>query len=467
MSNSTLKTSSPEHSDVLYGRFVAAVRERFGSWSRKKILAAVSGGCDSVLMLHLLVRARRKLDFDLVVGHVDHRIRSGSARDADFVAELAGELNVAFFQRVLEPPDKTMKAGRSLEEWARDERYKALEEMRVESGADVICTAHTADDNAETIVAHLARGSGVAGLAGIPFRRGRIARPLLFATRNDLLEYARKHGISWRDDATNEEDVFRRNRIRHEVMPAFREVFGDAVVDGITRTGFLMRALDEYLQPEIDEWYRSALASSRDGVFLAIPALKRYFDFQRFSVVRVALSQFLHDSPTFHSVLRVAGLVDARPGQYVNVQKNVRAYRSRNYIEIVSTPPRESRTLLVERDGCTTIDGRRIWIQVVKDIPTVMSSDPRVEFIDADSVGEQFTIRRWKAGDRMQPLGLRGSKLVSDILTDKGITGSAREYYHVLLSDQTIVWLCGVCISHRHRITEHTTKALKLMYERE
>ncbi len=467
MSNSNLKTGSPEHSDVLYHRFVATIRQRFGSWAGKKILAAVSGGCDSVLMLHLLDRARRKLEFDLAVAHVDHRLRSGSGSDADFVAALADELDVEFLRRVLDQPDRTTKAGRSLEEWARDERYRALESMRVESGADLICIAHTADDNAETIIAHLARGSGVAGLAGIPSKRGRLVRPLLFATRDELLGYARRHGITWRDDPTNEETTFRRNRIRREVMPALREVFGASIVDGINRTGFLMRELHEYLQPEIDEWYRSAVATSGDGLFLAIPALKRYFAFQRFSVVRVALSQFLHDSPTFYSVIRVAGLVDARPGQYVNVQKNVRAYRSRNYLEIVSTPPRESRTLPVERDGCTTIDGKRIWIQVLKDTRIVMSRNPCVEFIDADSAGAQFAIRRWQAGDRMQPLGLQGSKLVSDILTDRGITGSAREYYHVLLSDQTIVWLCGVCISHRHRITEHTTRALKLMYENE
>lgn len=415
-------------------------------------------------MLHLLNGVRKQLEFNLVVGHVDHRMRPGSDQDARFVAELAEKFGVEFFQRALDPPGKKILAGRSLEEWARDERYRALDSMRVESGADVICTAHTADDNAETILAHLARGSGVAGLAGIPARRGRIVRPLLFATRTEIVEYAHRNAVLWRNDPTNEESEFTRNRIRHEVIPVLRAVFGPSVVEGITRTGFLMRELHEYLLPEIDEWYRNALAASGEGVFLAIPALKRYFEFQRFSVVRVALGQFLHDSPTFHSVLRVAGLVDARPGQYVDVQKNVRAYRSRKYLEIVSVPPCETRVFPVEKDEYTVIDGKRLWVQSLNEVPATLPRDPCIEFIDADSVREQLTIRRWRAGDKMQPLGMQGSKLISDILTDREISGWARECKHVLLSGQDIVWLCGVCLSHRYRITEQTTKTLKLIY---
>jgi len=184
-----------------------------------RVLAAVSGGADSVVLLHVLQDIRGALDLHLVVGHVDHGLRRDSGEDAAFVEDLARDLGLPFLSRQV----CCAAPGRSLEEMARERRYEALQEMAREAGASRIATGHTATDQAETVILRMVRGSGPLGLAAIlPATREGVVRPLLCATREEVGAYARERGLRWREDPTNRDSRFLRNRVRVEVMPALR-----------------------------------------------------------------------------------------------------------------------------------------------------------------------------------------------------------------------------------------------------
>ncbi len=242
------------------------------------VLCAVSGGADSVYLLHRLYTLRRELNFTLVAAHYDHRLRGNeSTQDAKFVEEfvrlccpaerlytpqgplLTGSGNVA---------GEAARLRQGLEETARQMRYAFLQEAAKRAGADLIATAHNASDNAETVLLHLGRGSGLRGLAGMPPKRGNLIRPLLTTSREEIENYLRYRGLPWREDVTNRDDAYARNRLRHQVLPVLEDLF----------PGFLTRLNQTCAHLREDEEYLSALAAQavecarREGEDLVLPA---------------------------------------------------------------------------------------------------------------------------------------------------------------------------------------------------
>ena len=189
-----------------------------------KIVLGVSGGADSVCLLHLLEECRPEWDLSLVVAHIQHGIRGAEAeRDAAFVAGLAERLSLPFFLVEGDVPALARDSGMSEEEAGRKFRYEQLERIRREQKADRIAVAHHRDDQAETVLFRLFRGSGARGLAGMAPMRDRIVRPLLFAGRQEIETYLRQQGYEWREDSTNQDTVYSRNRIRREILPLIEE----------------------------------------------------------------------------------------------------------------------------------------------------------------------------------------------------------------------------------------------------
>lgn len=250
------------------------------------VLCAVSGGADSVYLLHRLYTLRRELDFTLVAAHFDHRLRGNeSTQDAKFVEEFVHLCCPA--ERLYTPqgPGKELpgvelitgsgdvageaaRLRQGLEETARQMRYAFLQQAAEQAGAGLIATAHNASDNAETVLLHLGRGSGLRGLAGMPPKRGNLIRPLLTTSREEIETYLRFRGLPWREDVTNRDDAYARNRLRHQVLPVLEELF----------PGFLSRISQTCAHLREDEDYLSSLAAQavagarREGEDLVLPA---------------------------------------------------------------------------------------------------------------------------------------------------------------------------------------------------
>lgn len=231
-----------------------------------RVLCAVSGGADSVCLLH---RLKDRGDLQLICAHFDHRLRGEEARrDADFVRRLSEEWGIPYYEGAGDVSRHAKEAGLSTETAARELRYAFLEETAAECGADFIATAHTASDNAETLLLHLCRGSGTRGLGGIPPRRGNIIRPILDMTRSDVEAYLETHALPHVEDSSNALDDAARNRLRHHAVPALKSV-NEAFERSALRTARLLRADEAYMAAEA----RRALDGIRTGNSLSVPAL--------------------------------------------------------------------------------------------------------------------------------------------------------------------------------------------------
>lgn len=428
----------------------------------ERILVAVSGGLDSMLLLDLFARLRKKRGWEIVVGHVNHSLRGReSDRDEAFVRRQTERLGALFLSHRVDVRAEAKRNRKSIEEAARDLRYRALETMRAECGAEWIATAHHADDNAETILANLIRGAGTGGLRGVHPRRGRIIRPLLFAERGELERYATARGISWREDSTNKETKFRRNFIRHRLLPAIREL-NPGFARTMNRTSALFRSLELFVDGRIGKLSHRLLRRDGSKLHLAITGLNRYFDFEKYALIQRAINDFYGCEPTFDEVDAVNRLVGAPVGKFLNFRKNGRIFREREVIAFTK-PGGGAETRASIAPGETAIVGD--WILRIERVPLPKRRrvpNPFTEFVDAESAGEEFTLRRWRKGDRFFPLGAPGGKKVSDFLVDRKIARPDKEELLVLEGSGGIVWVCGLRIDERVKITGNTRDALKL-----
>ena len=242
------------------------------------VLAAVSGGADSVCLLHVLDRLRRTEHFSLCCAHVHHGIRKEADEDARFVEQMAGEMGIPFFLRRIDVPALHGKTpGKTLEEIARDARYEALFEAASAAGATKIAVAHNAGDNAETFLFRLFRGTGVRGLSGIPLQRGRIIRPLLFQMREDIEAYLEGQGLSFVTDATNADMTITRNAIRLHILKEAKTQVNPHAAEHTAQAAQDLSAMRAYLERAAEEALARCIAEPAEDAALtiSIPALKK------------------------------------------------------------------------------------------------------------------------------------------------------------------------------------------------
>ena len=241
------------------------------------VLVGVSGGPDSVALLHLLLDRAPGLSLHLGVAHLNHQLRDGADRDEEFVRQLAAALGLPFHGQRADVRAWQARHRLSLEEAARQVRYAFFEEVCAANGYAKIALGHHADDNAETLLLHLLRGSGRLGLSGIPaIRAGVTIRPLIFATRADIADYLRTRKIPYVSDPTNTDAAFLRNRIRHRLIPDLERDYHPGMRAILSRTALILRAEEEWLESLVESMYRSLLTADGEGrVALSAPALGR------------------------------------------------------------------------------------------------------------------------------------------------------------------------------------------------
>jgi tRNA(Ile)-lysidine synthase len=442
------------------------------------VVVAVSGGVDSVVLLKVLHRLAPGLSIELAVAHLDHGLRPESSEDATFVERLARELGVPCVRARADLLDGEGTCKGNLEEAARVARYAFLERVATQLDARRIAVGHTLDDRAETVLFHLARGAGLDGLASPPAVRGRIVRPLIETSRDEVLAFARREGVSWREDATNQDESLSRNRIRHRVLPEMVKVHPGAIA-AIGRTaelaGEAAAMLDELLEPL---WTSVSRDEGRSGhqVVLDREALRRLSPAVQRALLRRALRVArgdLHGIEQDHLMTLQTLLAPyAGPRRIDLPRATARIERDRVIVRPARTgedgievgPWTEPRALGLGVNDLAEV-GVRVELAVDPAPGTELSHDPRVEQADADRVAFPLFVRGRRPGDRFRPLGMAMEKKLNAFMIDEAIPAAKRDRWPLLCDQEGIIWVPGVRLADRVKVTEGTKRILRMRAE--
>jgi tRNA(Ile)-lysidine synthase len=437
-----------------------------------KVLVAVSGGPDSVALLHALWSLRDELGITLHAAHLNHSFRGKeSDQDAEYVARLAGNLRVPCTVEKIDVPEIQRTLRLSPEEAARLVRYEFLARVADEVGANRIAVGHTADDQVETVLLNILRGAGIDGLSGMPPVRGRIIRPLIETRRSVVEEYVERHNLRPRIDATNLIATYARNRIRLELLPLLRREYNPEVDAAILRLSELATEDSAYLNMEAEETLaRLKTSQNEQSLSLDVPGLLECRPAIRRRVIRSAVSELrggLADIGFVHveDLLRLLdGGKDFRyelpGGIYVERAREILTFSSSKIAELPIIYCYELRV-----PGKTEVPEIGVIIEVDLSqtlIEPMRPPDSLEVVLDRDSIVGKLRVRSWEPGDRIRPLGLGGSKKIQDIFVDRKIPRAARHRVPIIADDEKIVWIAGLAMSESVKVTGRTREFLVL-----
>ena len=438
-----------------------------------RVVVGVSGGVDSMVTLAVL----RRLGYEVNALHVNYGLREGADADEALVRRwcAARSPEISLHAVSLDAEQRASARDESLQEAARILRYEAFGRHAEEVGAEAVAVGHHRDDQAETLLLNLLRGAGPEGLAGMPYRRPlrsapavSLVRPLLDRSREQIRRFAEREGIPWRDDASNRDPTYDRARLRTEVLPLLQEQFPGAS-DAIARAARHMRAyVEETLAPALEERLEAAYDDCEEGGRLALSVLRDHAPVWRRRLILAALARTLPEAPQTAAFAReVAGLIEAQVGRRVEGGGGTvwRTRRGLRFVPSTAAPRSLASPVSVPIGSAVTVDPGTLRVEVDVEGPErLRDSPPTVEYVDADRLTASLTLRTWREGDRIRPLGLDGTKSVADVLTDAHVPPHRRPTVPLLLVGQQPAWIVGHRLDHRMRIRPATTRVARFSW---
>jgi tRNA(Ile)-lysidine synthase len=435
------------------------------------VVAAVSGGVDSMSLLDLLMASRERWQVGIVVAHFHHQLRGAEAdRDEELVRKFCAEHKIPFFRDTAEVRKIARQRRVSPEMAGRDLRYAFFQKIANNYPGSVIATAHTLDDQAETILLRMLKGSGLQGLSGIAPRRGNIIRPLLFAAKTELYEYARERQLPFAEDHTNALLDCQRNIIRNQLLPGIKNKINPNIATTLANLaqnlGEARQYLAEAARIALDDLIISA---DSEQIVLDKSGLKTYFIAVEKEIIWQGLQRLAGSVPTL-SFKRMNALMNL-----VNNGKTGRRFVVENAIMALIDRER----LILHRNSCAdwpeanffpgqTVTNAYFTLSTeVLDVSHFRRSARRsqTEFIDLDRLDNELILRHWRKGDRITPLGMDKPKKVSDIFIDLKVPLMLKCQIPVLVSGPKIVWLAGLVLADEFKVSATTKMILKLTYE--
>lgn len=420
-----------------------------------RILVAVSGGKDSMALLHLMQQAK----VNIGIAHCNFQLR-GAESDGDeaLVKNIAHTLKVPFYTTRFDTQSYAAQQQLSIQMAARELRYAWFETLREQENYDSIAVAHHQNDIVETILINLIRGTGITGMSGPKAKTGKIIRPLLCFTTADIISYVQAKAIAYREDSSNSSTKYLRNKVRLELLPLLRSMnpsIDQTLLDTIER----LEDANAIEQAYVESIKSTMLIQKGDAWHLSIRKLRdivglntvMYHVLSDFNFNNTVVRQLLEQLPSSHS------------GQ-VFLSSSHRLIRDRE--DLIIVPIKEAQQSTGIRFKLTELplslgkDSLRGSIQPIEEVQ--INSNLNNAYLDADKISEPLTWRYWQAGDRFYPLGMNSQKNVSDLLTDAKVPIHEKEQQTVLLSGDRIIWVVGQRIDQHYRITAETKKVLLL-----
>jgi len=438
------------------------------------ILVAVSGGVDSVVLLHLLLQLSAGMQLKLEIVHVNHRLRGDEAeRDQQFVEALADQYQLPCHSRQADVPKYIARNKLSVEEGARILRFQFFEQVLSKTGATSLALGHHADDQVETIIDHFLRGSGIRGLTGMAPKRDRYIRPLLCATRDEIETYATSHSLHYLVDSTNEMPVYRRNRIRWDLIPLLKKDYNAALSTIVLRTAGIMREAEDFLNETAKSAFETCLISQKKNkIILEIDAFLNYFIIIQKYIIYQILDRlnFPMSFLTTEAMDRILKITTARvTGKKVQVTPQLHIMVDHGQLVFHrQTPARSEFAVHPGNEYELDAEGRafRIDLVALDQFPGFTPADKNIEWIDADAVIGPMVVRYFRNGDRFKPLHFQGEKKLSNYFTDLKIPLHERRDIPLLVCQTGIIWIMGFIIDDRFKMTSGTKRIMRLQVKR-
>lgn len=443
-----------------------------------KVVVAVSGGPDSLVLLHVLYSLRSHYNIDLLVAHYNHRLRPEAAREAERVRAFAGELGLPCY--VGEGPVAAYAREKklSLQAAARDLRYQFLERIVRETNSQKLALAHQLDDQAETIVMHFLRGPSPRGLSGIPPVRGHIIRPLIEISRQEIEAYLAEHRLEAVFDPSNDKKIYLRNRVRLELMPVLKE-YNSNLTLRLSQSAEIFREEDRYLEEETDRWW--ARLVSREGGRLLVS----FAGYRQAPLViqRRLLRRCFRETAarqedlSFSQVERLRRwLEQPAAGKKLQWPWGVRIWFDGERIIFGQEEPVPGKEpgfpyhYLLAGPGVVELPQGRLHVAYVDKISwaeeELKELGPWTVVVDAGKVSFPLTVRTRRPGDRFFPLGLGGSKKLKDFFIDLKLPAEKRDQVPLVVSaGGEIIWVVGLRLDERFKVSAATEQVLRLSYE--
>ena len=432
---------------------------------KEKVLVACSGGPDSVALLFVLRALTKRSKLKLGVAHLNHKLRPEAGKDAAFVKKLTNKLKLPFFYSEVNTKTVAKENKWSLEEAGRNLRYQFFEQVAKDEKFDKIATAHTADDVAETVLLQLIRGTG--GPAGIPVKRGKIIRPILWAPRQDVLAFLKQKRLAYRIDPSNKGKRFTRNRVRNELLPLLEKKYNPQIRPALIRLAEIFEEEKRFLQAEVEKVLKRASIKESSALGLKLSALLKAPKAVQRKISQMVCSNHFNLNLNFTTTERLLSLFE-KPGK-IELAKGLFADSTKNgflwfYRQGKKPEPVKLKLLLGK---VVKVHGVVLKTKIIKrnQLKTLVLPNGWQAYLDARMVKPPLLLRSVENGDRFVPLGMEKSKKVGDFFTDSKVPAFRRRNALLLTSACKICWVIGHRIAEDFKVGPDTKEVIYLKAE--
>lgn len=416
----------------------------------QKVLIAISGGLDSVVLTHLC----QSLGLKMVLAHCNFNLR-GDESDADehFVSDLANELQLELFVKRFKTAEFASDNKVSIQMAARQLRYEWFSEVASQEKCDAILTAHHADDNFETFLINLTRGTGLDGLTGIPEQNGTIIRPLLPFSREELEVYANEQGVLWRNDSSNASPKYLRNKLRHDIIPILKQI-NPQLLQNFNKTISQVSESQDMLHHILENHKKEIVSIDQNVISLDINKLTEC------SHPKLVLYHLLKDFE-FTAWDDIYLMLDAQSGKQV-FSSSHRLVKNRNHLLLTEIRHDiEEVNPIYEHQNEV---GTSVGLLCFNEAKSVLKTNQNTIFVDADTLKYPLMLRHWAEGDSFHPFGMAGTKKLSKYFKDEKLSLIDKEEVKLLCSEGKIVWIVGRRSDERFKVTDKTKRILKIEF---
>ena len=429
--------------------FLNHLKKYFPSISVSKLIIAVSGGVDSIVLFHLCL----KLKLNFFVAHCNFKLREKeSDLDEKFVRDLAIKHNIKFYTKSFNTKKLSNNDNKSIQMVARELRYSWFEELSKELNVKHILTAHHLDDSLETFLINLSRGSGIDGLLGIPKVNDTVFRPLLIFKKDEILSYAKENKITWREDSSNKKREYLRNQIRLEVIPKLKEI-NPNLLDNFSKSIDRLQQSKSIIKDKMDDFIKNVSFTRDEKIYFEINKIKKVSNIDAYLYELLKKYNFTQWDD-------IRDLLDSQSGKQI-ISKTHKLLKDREYLILVKNSEVENKSLLINKSSKeVAVSVVKIKVSIAKKIS---KEDSDVIYLDSAKLDFPLRVRNVLSGDYFYPFGMNGKKKVSKYLKDKKISVFDKDKVLILeTSKNKIIWVVGMRLDDRFSVTDNTKEITKI-----